>query len=140
MAGVAIIHMAKKTVTEEHKQAMARGRTESRVVKEYLEALERNRPKRGRKRTPDSIKKRLSAIEAELPEADPLKRVSMVQERMDLEAELEALSVAEDTSAAEAAFVKVASGYGERKGITWAAWREVGVPAPVLRAAGVPRS
>lgn len=132
--------MAKRQVTEEHKQAMARGRSESRAVKEYLEGLERNRPRRGRKRTPESINKRLAEIDATLSNTDPLKKVTLVQERMDLQAELETLAVTEDITAAEAEFIKVAKDYGDRKGITWAAWREVGVPAPVLRSAGITRS
>src|SRR5215212_7548473 len=53
----------KRTVTDEHKAAMAQGRTESRAVSAYLEALESHKPKRGRKRTPDSINKRLGLIE-----------------------------------------------------------------------------
>src|SRR5690606_39660524 len=52
----------KSPMTDEHKAALARGRAEGRIVKEYLEALRASKPKRGRKRTPDSIKKRLAAI------------------------------------------------------------------------------
>ena len=51
-------------MSDEHKAALAAGRNESRAVKNYLDALESNRPKSGRKRTPDSIKKRLTEIEA----------------------------------------------------------------------------
>ena len=54
----------KRTVTDSHKAAMAQGRTESRAISAYLEALESHRPKRGRKRTPESIDKRLAALEA----------------------------------------------------------------------------
>ncbi|MEZ5269657.1 MAG: hypothetical protein R2789_14195 [Microthrixaceae bacterium] len=107
--------MAKRQVTEEHKQAMARGRSESRAVKEYLEGLERNRPRRGRKRTPESINKRLAEIDT-LSNTDPLKKVTLIQERMDLQAELETLAVTEDITAAEAEFIKVAKDYGDRKG------------------------
>ena len=39
----------------------------------------------------------------------------------------------------EADFVAVAQAYSRRKGITWAAWREVGVPRRVLEAAGIER-
>ncbi len=49
-----------KAVTAEHKAAMAVGRNESRSVRLYLEALTANRPKRGRKRTAESIAKRLA--------------------------------------------------------------------------------
>ena len=50
------------------------GDSRDRAVRKYLEALEAHKPKRGRKRTPDSIKKRLNAIEAKLADADPLTR------------------------------------------------------------------
>ncbi|MDQ1502388.1 MAG: hypothetical protein QOD57_115, partial [Actinomycetota bacterium] len=37
-------------MSDEHKQALAEGRDQGRGVRLYLEALEKNRPKRGRKR------------------------------------------------------------------------------------------
>src|SRR6476619_4719422 len=77
-----------RDLSAEHKAAMATGRTESAVVKRYLEALETNKPRRGRKRTPDSIKKRLVAIDAAIDEADPLQRLNLIQERKDLDHEL----------------------------------------------------
>ena len=58
--------MPPKKMTAEHKKALAEGRTEGRSVKAYLDALDQQRPRRGRRRTPDSIKKRLAAIEKEL--------------------------------------------------------------------------
>jgi hypothetical protein len=129
-----------RTMSSEHKAAIAAGRTESRAVKHYLEALDRNRPKRGRKRTPESITKRLDAIDRQLVDADVVKRLSLVQERLDLLDELDRLGEQEDIGAAEAEFVAVAASYGERKGISYSAWREVGVPAAVLRSAGISRS
>ena len=53
-----------------HKAALARGRAESASVRHYLEALETSKPKRGRKRTPASIDRRLAAIETQLASAD----------------------------------------------------------------------
>ena len=53
-------------MSDEHKAALAQGRSEGKAVRDYLEALRANKPKRGRKRTADSIKKRLAAIDAEL--------------------------------------------------------------------------
>ena len=44
-----------------------------------------------------------------------------------------------DISALEAEFISLAKAYGERKGISYAAWREVDVPAAVLKRAGVGR-
>lgn len=130
----------KKTrMTEAHKAALAEGRNQSRAVKAYLEALEANKPKRGRKRTPESVKKRLGALEADIPTADPLKRVQLIQERMDLERELANKQGAVDLSALESAFVKVAKPYSESKGISYAAFRELGVAPDVLKRAGITR-
>ncbi|HEX4777195.1 MAG TPA: hypothetical protein VFW74_10530 [Acidimicrobiia bacterium] len=127
-------------MTAEHKQALAQGREQSRAVRNYLEALEQNRPRRGRKRTPDSIKRRLQTIESELPDASPIQRLQMLQERRDLEAELEQSSAAVDLGALEKAFVKAAASYSDAKGISYATWREFGVPADVLQKAGITRS
>lgn len=130
---------AKRTMSAEHKAALADGRSEGRAVKGYLEALDKNRPKRGRKRTPDSIKKRLTAIDNELGDASPIHRLQLIQERMDLGKELATMDTKVDLSALESAFVKTAGGYAERKGISYAAWRELGVPADVLKRAGISR-
>jgi hypothetical protein len=132
-----------KEITDQHKAAMATGRTQGRVIKNYLDALEQNRPRRGRRRTVESITTRLSEIDAELDEGtDPVSRLSLVQERIDLGKELDVLSAsrsAGDMAELQAAFVEVAAAYSTRRGISYAAWREVGVPAAVLRSAGVPR-
>jgi hypothetical protein len=129
----------KRVVTDDHKAAMAQGRTESRSIAAYLDALESNKPKRGRKRTPESITKRLDAIEKELSSASGIKKLSLIQERMDLQAEKSSMGETVDLSAFEAEFVKAAKGYSERKGISYTAWRELGVPSAVLKRAGIGR-
>lgn len=127
-------------MTDEHKAALARGRDEGRAVRRYLEAIERHKPRRGRKRTPESIKRRLAVVNEQLEEADSLARLHLLQERTDLEAELKRLTAPDDVSALERSFVKVARAYGERKGIGYDAWRAAGVPAAVLGRAGITRS
>ena len=124
----------------EHLQALANGRTEGAVVRRYLVALENHKPKRGRKRTPASIQKRITVVNAQLKDADPLVRVHLVQERMDLEHELEAISDTMDLKKLEDDFVKAAKTYAERKHISYAAWREAGVDAAVLKRAGISRA
>ncbi|MCU1373394.1 MAG: hypothetical protein JWO68_680 [Actinomycetia bacterium] len=130
----------KRTVTDEHKAAMAEGRTQSRSIAAYLEALETHKPKRGRKRTPDSIDKRLAAIDKSLETANPIKRLSLIQERLDLLNEKESLEGNVDLSAFEDEFVSAAAGYSERKGISYAAWRSMGVPPAILKRAGISRA
>ena len=130
----------KSPMTDAHKAALAQGRTESQAVRVYLEALRANKPVRGRKRTPESIGKRLAAIDAERATADAVKELRLVQERLDLEGELATMGAVVDTSALEAAFVKVAKSYGQRTGVSYAAWRAVGVPAAILTTAGITRA
>jgi hypothetical protein len=130
----------KSTMSVEHKQALAVGREESRSVRRYLEAIEAHKPKRGRKRTREGIASRLRQIEEKLPTSDPLSRVHLVQERINLESELAHKEEAVDLGALEKDFVSAAKGYGLRKGITYAAWRTAGVDANVLRKAGIPRT
>jgi len=127
-------------MSAEHKQALAVGREESRLVRRYLEALEAHKPRRGRKRTSEGIESRLRQIEKQLPGADPLTKVHLAQERINLESELASKEDAVDLKALEDDFVQAARGYGERKGISYAAWREAGVDANVLRRAGISRT
>jgi hypothetical protein len=129
----------KSTMTTEHKRALAQGRAEGRAVRTYLEALDQNRPRRGRPRTPSSLQKRLKTVEAELDDAAPLHRLQLVQERMDLQRELDRFDAADDLTSLERDFVNVAKGYAQRKGISYAAWRELGVAPDVLRKAGITR-
>jgi hypothetical protein len=123
-----------------HKAALAQGRAESASVRHYLEALETSKPKRGRKRTPASIDKRLAAIEAQLASADALTKLHLLQERKDLTDERSRVHQVKDLSALEKQFIKVAKGYGERKGITYGTWRTAGVSAAVLHSANIPRA
>ena len=127
-------------MSADHKAALAQGRSEGRGVRDYLAALRANKPKRGRKRTPDSIKKRISGIEDQLATADPLTEVKLIQERFNLSRELETMDSQIDLQSLEDGFVDVASSYSARQGISYAAWREVGVPASVLKRAGVGRA
>jgi hypothetical protein len=127
-------------MTAEHKAAMKLGRDHGRAVKAYLDALEQHRPRRGRPRTPDTIRQRLAAIEGALPDASSLRRLQLTQERRDLQAELESKAApTADLSALEAGFARSAKAYGESKGIAYATWRELGVPADVLKRAGITR-
>lgn len=128
-----------RSMSDAHKEALAEGRDQGRAVRRYLEALEANKPRRGRKRTPDGIQRRLVAIEERLAGADALSRLHLSQERMDLEAELATSGDSVDIGALEAEFVKSAGPYSQRKGIGYDAWRTAGVEPRVLKAAGIGR-
>ena len=129
-------------MSDAHKAALAVGRHEGRAVRRYLEALEAHRPRPGRKRTAASVNRQLADTRRALQRATPLDRVQLLQRRMDLEAELRDLEVsgARDDAQLESAFIAALPGYSSRKHISYAAWREAGVPARVLRAAGIRRA
>ena len=120
----------------------AQEKADNKAVRDYLDALVTNAPKRGRKRTTDNVKARISAIGEAMGNASATKRLDLVQERLDLEAELDAMARAGsvDMGGLEAGFVKSAASYGSGRGISYAAWREMGVHATTLKAAGVPRT
>jgi len=132
--------MAKKGPAElsaAHKSALAAGRKDAAAVKAYLEAVEGDRPRRGRPRTVESITAQLDTVHKKLVDASALERLQLTQQRMDLERDLKAMQTTHDTAALEAAFVAVAKRYSERKGISVAAWKELGVSASVLKKAGI---
>ena len=54
---------ARSPMSNSHKAALAEGREQGRAVRRYLEALEAHKPKRGRRRTSESVQKRLVVIE-----------------------------------------------------------------------------
>lgn len=128
----------RSAMSAEHKAALAEGRADSAALNRYLSVLTTPK-KRGRRRTPDSIRRRLAAIDATWDTAPPLDRVTMTQERLDLEEELGRLTSADEANLEELEqlFVEAAPRYSERKGITHAAWREIGVPAGLLKRAGI---
>lgn len=130
----------KTPMTAAHKEALARGRAEGKAVRSYLEALRATKPRRGRKRTPDSVRKRITAIETQIAAADPLTELKLIEERHRLEQELATMGNSHDVAALEKEFVKVAKSYSERQGISYTSWRQVGVDAKVLKDAGIGRA
>jgi hypothetical protein len=127
-------------MSAEHKVALAAGRAEGRAVRLYLEALERNKPRRGRRPSIDSLHRQLTEINERLVDADPLQRLQLIQQRKTVQSRLEADERRDDLAAMEQEFVACAAAYGDRKGIDYATWREAGVPTEVLQRAGIARS
>jgi hypothetical protein len=129
-----------RKMTDEHKAALAKGRAQGKAVRDYLAALEQER-KPGRKLDRETIETRIPEIQQQVDaEEDPAKRVELIQKRLDLEERLVDLGDEPDVDALEQGFVDAAAEYSERKGITYSAWREAGVPAATLKRAGVKRT
>ncbi len=118
---------------------MAKGRTEARHVGAYLDALEANKPRRGRQRTAATIQKQLTKVQSDLRGATGMKKLELVARRIELEAELDAKQTRSDLSGLRRNFVKYAASYARRKEIPKQAFREAGVPAADIRDAGIRR-
>ena len=130
-----------RTLTPEHKQALAQGRKQGKVVRAYLAAVEDNRPRRGRKVTKEQLQKRLDETvqRLESEQLDPVTRLKLVQERRNLEDRL-VQSDHQDISELEVEFIRSAKPWAESQGVSYAAFREIGVPASVLKSAGLAKA
>jgi len=122
----------------------SQGGTCSRSSREFgceglIEALEQSRPKRGRKRTRETIEQQLAAATADAQAASGMKRLEAIQRRNDIHRELASLETMIDITDIESQFIDVAHSYSDRKGIDYATWREFGVTADVLSQAGITR-
>jgi hypothetical protein len=106
-------------MTADHKAALAIGRSQGLAVRRYLQALEENKPRRGRRPSVEATEKQLADIDTKLVGADPLRRLHLIQEKKDLQARLNTTTTSVDLSALEDAFVKGAADYGARKGIRY---------------------
>ena len=82
---------AKRAMSADHKQKLAQGRNESRVVSRYLEAVVAGKGKRGRKRTPESISLQITRIDKEISAATAIRKLELTQRRADLVLEKERL-------------------------------------------------
>lgn len=126
------------TMTEAHKAALREGRERGRIVRAYLEALERSTRGRGRPITREGLQKRIDDLGPRIErEKDPLAKLALVQEKIDRQQQLKELDEPIDISGLEEEFVGVAAEYGAAKGISVEAWLELKVPRSVLKRAGI---
>lgn len=132
-------HAARKparSLSVDHKAALSIGREQSRAVRRYLEALSVRRSK-GSGDHPETMARRIEDIDAQLATAEPSTKIRLIQERMDLYARLKALADGAPIGELEHGFVEAAAAYSARKGISYQAWRQVGVDDAVLKRAGI---
>jgi hypothetical protein len=132
---------AKRTLSASHKKALAEGRTMSATVDRYLAAV--NTPKRrGRKVSKATLEQRLVQAQGRANSATGVEKVLAAQEVRDLQSRIAQAKAGDgvDFKQLESAFVKIAKTFGENRGITYGAWRDAGVPADVLKRAGIART
>ena len=130
-----------RTLSASHKNALAHGRTMAATVDRYLAAV--NTPKRrGRKVPRATVHKRLVDAQATLKTATGVEKLLAAQAVRDLRTTLAHLDASSGAylHRLEADFIKIAKTFGENRGIGYGAWRDAGVPAVVLKRAGVART
>jgi hypothetical protein len=63
-----------------------------------------------------------------------------MQSKVDIEQTLASVDKGSNLEELAAGFVTHAKSYSERKGISYTTWRQFGVPADLLRQAGIPET
>jgi len=130
-----------RTLSAAHKRALAEGRTMSATVDRYLSAVNTTK-QRGRKVSKATLTQRLAAARERAKSTTGVEKVLAAQEVRDLQNKLASMNAASgtDVKSLEAEFVRIAKKFGENRGIGYGAWRDAGVPAVVLKKAGVART
>ena len=127
------------SLSADHKAALAKGRSEARTVRAYLDAMATQKPRSTVNAA--TLQQRLERLTEQIEaEQNSLKRLQIIQQRFDVEDKLKAVDDSVDYEALQAAFVAAAASYSERKGISYSAWREAGVAPDVLKSAGIRRT
>lgn len=126
---------AKKRTPTQKKQVIA-AKTEAQRISHYLRALETKKG-RGPKKSPEVIERRLGEAKAKVPTSTGLRRLQAVQKVRNLERELAILSPNGSIEQYEKDFIASAKSYSQKNNIDYGSWRAVGVPARVLKKAGI---
>ena len=103
----------------------------AKVVGAYLRFIDQ--PKRSRAQEEQSRKRR-AKLNEQINKASGVAKLRLIQERLNVERKV----VAQDRhSVSEERFIEVCAAYSQENGISWSAWREIGVSEDVLRRAGL---
>jgi hypothetical protein len=111
-------------------------RSAAACVKRYLELIARQ-PKRGT--SPEPIRTQLEAVEERIETTESvLIRLQLRQKAIDLQTSLDDFEAMHgDFEQIEADFIENVAVWAEKKGVSYEALRAAGVPAHVLRRAGM---
>jgi hypothetical protein len=120
--------------TKEHLAALAQGRADGAVIRNYLTALASvEPPKKGRQpRSADEIAAQINET------TDPVERLKLRATLREAVAR-ESRTSGVDIEVLAKAFIDVAASYSAKHGLAYADWRAEGVPPTVLKAAGIDR-
>ena len=132
---------ASRKLSASQRDALAKGRAISATVNRYLVAVAKP-GRRGRPVSRETLTQRLADARRRFKTEVGVNKVLAAQEIRDLQAKLTRLGTetAVDVKTLESAFIEVAKQFSEHRGVTYRSWRAAGVPAEVLKRAGIPRT
>ena len=121
-----------KTLSREVVEARLAARSETGVVRAYLEGLNAQKDLyQGRY----SLEDRLDKVEKRLKNSsDVIEEMLSMQKRKEI---LDLINKQPAIVALESEFVKVAKSFSDRRGISPPVWKEMGVPTDVLKRSGI---
>lgn len=128
-------------MTKTNRKTDTRRTPESRAVAAYLKVLPQLKGGAALARL-ERIKQRQAELSRMKKDTtDPLRRLKIVQEQIDLNNEtVTAKRLANRHAKATVGFIQHAKAYGETNGISYSAWRRAGVPIEVLEEAGISKA
>lgn len=109
------------------------------AIRAYLELLHQRPAHGSHSKLSDERRARIvSGLTSQIEhERDPIRRLQLISRREQHEQAIGAPTYAAQLAEAQAQAVPVLAAWADRKGISWQALREGGVPAVVLRQAGI---
>lgn len=133
-----------KTATKANPKTQSTDLDPNKVVKSYLRSLKiSKRTGPGRPRTDAAIQRRIDQAKQSIAfhqkNGSVINELTATQRLLDAQADMREFKrmLTQDPSNYEGDFVKVLPRYAKTNGISNAAWRKVGVPANVLKKAGI---
>lgn len=119
--------------TPDHLAALAQGRAEGAIIRNYLTAIQTVETTKRKGRPARSA----ADIAAQINETtDPVERVKLRALYREAEAR-ERATVEVDLDGLEKKFIGILADYSNRNGLTYADWRAEGVAPAVLKSAGI---
>lgn len=129
-----------RKLTDDEKQRMADGRSNTRIVDRYLRDLATGKyHRRGpRKTDPDVIQAELAELDAKIATSLPgVEKLVLIEDRKKLRQTLAGRAENQAFDELENKFIDIAKLFSDSRGISYESWREMGVPARVLIKAGI---
>jgi hypothetical protein len=112
----------------------------TRVVNPYLLSLSAKKKNNSGKRSPERLAAKLETISAKLDTdttLTPVARLRLYQDRIDITRDLNAATYQPDIDGLVKLFIEVGAEWAKDTGISYQAFRDMGVPTSVLREARI---